>query len=55
VQKEGRDASQISAIELAWINRGIPNSVHVIELKVIKAVEGNLQHPQGVNCEESAH
>jgi hypothetical protein len=26
-----------------------------IELKVIEAVEGNLQQLQGANCEESAH
>jgi hypothetical protein len=26
-----------------------------IESKVIEAVEGNLQHSQGANCEESAH
>jgi hypothetical protein len=26
-----------------------------IEPKVTEAVEGNLQHLQGANCEESAH
>jgi hypothetical protein len=44
VQREGRDASQISLIKPTWTIEAFQTRFMWIELKVIEAIEGNLQH-----------